>query len=172
MQIYVSRRFCTNSKSEISDPLHPSGRYDIPFGRSTVQASSVQMTRTFHPDLPLCREPSNCSSLHLSGRLSNTAGYLLVFDRLKDFFPKHRYGKTAATVRTMCVPVRTLSFIRQVVHTKFNHLDVSLHGLDAQASYMEIVCISSTIRTLSFMVWRLKAMIWKLCAAKVQPSRR
>jgi hypothetical protein len=28
------------------------------------KASSVQTTRTFHPNLPLCREASNCSSLH------------------------------------------------------------------------------------------------------------
>jgi hypothetical protein len=30
-----------------------------------------------------------------------------VFDQLWDFFPKYRYGKAAATVRTMCVPIRT-----------------------------------------------------------------
>jgi hypothetical protein len=35
----------------------------------------------------------------------------------------------------MCVPVQTLSFIRQVMHTKFNCSDVSLHGPDTQASY-------------------------------------
>jgi len=33
-----------------------------------------------------------------------------------------------------------MSSIRQVVHTKFNRPDVSLHGLDDQASYMEIAC--------------------------------
>jgi hypothetical protein len=88
----------------------------------------------------------------------------------KDFVPKHRYGKTAATVQTMCVPIRTLSFIRQVGHTKFNRPDVSLHGPDTQASYMEIACISSTVRTSAFMVQTLKALIWKLRAAKVQSS--
>jgi len=35
--------------------------------------------------------------------------------------------------------------IRQVVQKKFNCLDVRLHGPDAQAIYMEIVCISSTV---------------------------
>jgi hypothetical protein len=70
-----------------------------------------------------------------------------VFDKENDFVTKHRYGKTAATIRTMCVLVGMLSLIRQVVHTKFNRSDVSLHGLDAQA------------------------LIWKLCAAEVQSSR-
>jgi len=91
------------------------------------------MTRTFYPDLPLCREALNCSRLHPSRHLSNTAGCLSVFDKENDFVPKHKYGKTAATVRTMRVPVWTLSLIKQVVHTKFNRLDVSLHGLKAQA---------------------------------------
>jgi hypothetical protein len=58
-----SRRFCTVYKSVKSDPLKPSGRRDILSERLTVQASSVRTTRTFHPDLPLCREASNCSSL-------------------------------------------------------------------------------------------------------------
>jgi hypothetical protein len=53
----TSRRFCTDFKSEKSDPLYPSGRRDIPSGRSTVQASSVWMMRTFCPDLPLCQLP-------------------------------------------------------------------------------------------------------------------
>jgi hypothetical protein len=65
------------------------------------QASSIWMTRTFRPDVPLCREPSNCSRLYPSGRLRNTYGRLSVFDKLRDFFPKHRYGKTIATARTM-----------------------------------------------------------------------
>jgi len=59
-----------------------------------------------------------------------------VFDKEKDFVPKHRYGKTAANVRAMCVPIRTLSLIRQVMQKKFNHPDVRLHGPDAQALYM------------------------------------
>jgi hypothetical protein len=172
IQSYCSRRFCSDSKSEKLDPLNPSGRHDIPSGRSTVQALSVQMARTFHPDLLLCREASNCSKFHPSGRLSNTSGHRSVFNQLWDFFPKHRYGKTAATVRTMCVPVWTFSFIRQVVHSKINRPDVTLHGSDAQASYMKIVCINSTIWTASFMVRTLQALIWKLCAAKVQSSGR
>jgi len=105
------------------------------------KASSVRKTRTFHPDLPLCREASNCSSLHPSRRFSSTSGRHSVFDQLWDFLPKHRYGKIAATVRTMWILVRTRSSIRQVAHSKFRRPVVSLHGPDARATYMEIVCI-------------------------------
>jgi hypothetical protein len=73
IQSYTSRRFCIDSKSEKSDPLHQARQHDFSSGRLTVQASSVQTTRTFHPDLPLCQEPSNCSWLHPSKCLSNTA---------------------------------------------------------------------------------------------------
>jgi len=126
--------------------------------------------RTFCLDLPLCQEASNCSSLHPFGRLSSTSGCCSVFDQLWDFFPKHRYGKTYATVRTICIPVLMHSFIRQVVHSKFNHPDDSIHGPNAHASYMEIACIRSTVRTTNVMARMHQALIWKLCAAKVWPS--
>jgi hypothetical protein len=38
------------------------------------RASSVRTTRTFHQDLPLCREALNCSSLHTSERFGSTSG--------------------------------------------------------------------------------------------------
>jgi hypothetical protein len=72
-----------------------------------TKASSVRTTRTSRPDLSLCREVLNYSSLHPSGRL-------LVFNKLKDFFPKYSYGKITATVQTTYIPVRTGSSIRQV----------------------------------------------------------
>jgi hypothetical protein len=37
IQSYTSRRFCTDSKLEKSNPLHLSRRRDIPFGCSTVK---------------------------------------------------------------------------------------------------------------------------------------
>jgi len=73
-------------------------------------------------------------------------------------FQKHSYRKTAATVWTMCFPVQTLSFVRQVVYSKFNRPDVSFHGPDAQASYMEIACISSTVQMTAFMVRTLQSL--------------
>jgi len=72
---------------------------------------------------------------------------------------RHSYGKMAATVWTMCDPVQTMFSIRQDVQTKFNHLDVSLHGSDDQASYMEIACTSSTVRTSALMVRTLQSLI-------------
>jgi hypothetical protein len=147
--------------------LHPSGRRDIPSGRSTVRPSSIQTTRTFYQDLPVCREASNRSKLHPSGRLSNMSGCRSLFDQLWDFFPKHRNGKIAATIRTMCVPFRALSFIKQVVHSTFNHQDLSPPGRDSQVSFMEIACISLTVQTSAFMVWTLQPLIWKLRAVKV-----
>jgi hypothetical protein len=59
----------------------------------------------------------------------------------------------------MWIPIRTLSSIRQVVHSKSRHLDVNLHGSDAQATYMEIACIRSTVRTTIPMAQTLEALI-------------
>jgi hypothetical protein len=131
------------------------------------KASSVQTTRTFRPDLPLCREASNCSSLDPSGRFSSTFGRHSVFDQLRDLFPKHINGKFTATVQTMWNPVQTRSFIRQVLHSKSKRPDASLHGLDARSSDMEIVCIRSTIRMTIPLVRTCEACIWKLLAAEV-----
>jgi len=128
--------------------------------------------RTFHLDLPLCREASNCSSLHPSGRFSSTSGRRPVFDQLWDFLPKHKNGKTVATIQTMWIPFRTRSFIRQVMQSKSRRPNVSLHGPDARASYMEIACIRSTVRTIDAMVQTPQALIWKLHVAKVRSSRR
>jgi len=110
--------------------------------------------------------------MHPSGRFSSTSGHLSVFDQLGDFFPNHIYGKIIATVRTMWIPVRTRSSIRQVAHSKFRRLDNGLHGPDPQASYMEITCIKFTVRTTDVMVRMRQAFIWKLRAAKVRPSKR
>jgi hypothetical protein len=62
---------------------------------------------------------------------------------------RHSYGKMAATVWMMCDPVRTMSSIRQVMHTKFNRPDISLQGPDAQSLIMEIAgSRSGTVWTL------------------------
>jgi hypothetical protein len=63
---------------------------------------------------------------------------------------RHSYGKTAATVRTMFS-------IRQ--DTKFNRPGVNLYGPDDQASYMEIACNSSTVRTSPFRVRTFQSLI-------------
>jgi hypothetical protein len=130
------------------------------------------MTRTSRLDLLLCREVSNCSNLHPSGRFSNTSERLSVFDKLQDFFPKHCYGNIVATVQTTWIPVQTRLSIRQVSHSKSRRPDASQHGPDAHASNMEIVYIKSTVRTTIPPVRTRESFIWKLLAAEVQPSRR
>jgi hypothetical protein len=101
--------------------------------KSQCSSASVQMMWLYHPDVIQCLTTIRVSA------------------------SRHSYGKTAATVRTMYDPVRTMSSIRQDVHTKFNRPDVSLHGPNDQASYMEIACTSSTVRTSTFRVRTLKA---------------
>jgi hypothetical protein len=93
-----------------------------------------------------------------------------MFDQLSDFFRKQRYGKTAATVRMMWIPIWTRSSIRQVAHSKIRRPDDGLHGLDARASYMEIASSKFTVRTTDVMVRTSQALIWKLRVAKVRPS--
>jgi hypothetical protein len=65
-----------------SCPIHqPSERRVKPSGRT----SDYSIIR---PDLPLCRETSNCSSLHLSGRFSSLSRRLSVFDQASGFLSK------------------------------------------------------------------------------------
>jgi hypothetical protein len=134
------------------------------------KASFVPTTRTLRPDLPLCQEASNCSSLHPSECFTSTSGRHSVFDQQWDLFPKHRYGKIAAIILTMWIPVWTRSSIRQVAHSKLRRPDGSIHGPDARATYMEIACIKSTIQTIIPFVRTHEALICKLGAAEVQPS--
>jgi hypothetical protein len=125
------------------------------------KVSSVRTTRTFCPDLPLCREVSNCSSLYPSRRFSSTSGRLSVFHKLQDLFPKHSYGKITATVQTTWIPIQTRLSIRQVSQFKSRRPDASQLGPDVRASDMEIPCIQSTVRTIILLVWMHEAFIWK-----------
>jgi hypothetical protein len=102
----ASRRFFTIYSQK---NLIPSSRQDDVIYRPDAhlsKASSVRMTRTFHPGLPLCQEALNRSNLHPSGRFSSMSGRHSEFDQLQDFFPKQRYGKIATTVQTTWIPVR------------------------------------------------------------------
>jgi len=130
---------------------HPSGRRGIPPGRSSVKASFVRTMRTFRLDAHQCLEALNSSRLHPSGRNGKSSGHSSEFEKIPVFqrirpdviqcltsirvsTSRHSYGKTAATVWTMCDPIRTRFSIRQDVHTKFNRPDIRLHGSDDQAS--------------------------------------
>jgi hypothetical protein len=179
LQLCSSRRFC-----EVFTDLFrfPVSRPDnVVFRLDAHQsATSVWTTRSFCPDAHQCLEASNSSRFHPSGRNGKSSGRSSEFEKtqcssasvrttwlyrpdaiqcltsIRVSDSRHSYRKTAATVRTMCDPVRTMFSIRQDMHTKFNRLDGSLHGPDDQASYMEIACTSSTVRTSAFKVRTLK----------------
>jgi hypothetical protein len=103
----------------------------------------------WRPDSHQCLEDSNYSSFHPSRRLINMSGHSSVFDKKSNFLLRHKYGKTAATVRTHQVYiVRTLSLIRKDVEKNCNRLDVRTTPSGRQS------------------------FIWKLYAAEVQPSGR
>jgi hypothetical protein len=103
--------------------------------RSQCSIASVRTTWLYHPDAIQCLTKIRVSA------------------------SRHNYGKTAATVRTMCDPVRTMSYIKQesayqvqpsgrqpswsgrssfiygnCVH-QFNRPDISLQGPDAPKPY-------------------------------------
>jgi len=108
--------------------------------------------------------------------------------RIRVSASRHSYGKTTASVRTMCDPVRTMSTIRQerayhvqpsgrqpswfgrssfiygnCVH-QFNRPDVSLQGPDAPSLIMVISCSRSlTVQTLG-QHRPDAALLWKLSA--------
>jgi hypothetical protein len=115
------------------------------------QTSIIRPEEVFIPSGPHIVSRSFCASLHPSGHFISMSGRLPVLDQFLISFQVPRKG-------------RSINRPDDVV----SRLDVSLHGPDAQASYMEIACISSTVRTSAFMVRTLKALIWKLRAAKVQ----
>jgi len=124
------------------------------------------------PNLSLCREASNSSSLHLSGRFSSPSGRLSVFDQASDFLSKIKYGKIAATIRTTWIPVRTHYFLRQVHNLNSTVRTPAYHGPDALMTDMEIACSRSPVRTVILLVRMCEACIRKLLAADVRPSGR
>jgi hypothetical protein len=66
----------------------------------------------------------------------------------------------------MAATVRTMFSTRQDVHTKFNRPDVSLHGPDDQASFMEIACTNSTVWTSPFRVRTLQSLIMVISSSQ------
>jgi hypothetical protein len=139
---------CHIVQTPICSKHHPSGCQELP----VRTFPSVEKFRTapacIHSDVSAtCPDNSQCST------------------KLQDFFPKHRYGKIAATVRTH-------SSIRQVSHSKSRRSDASQHGPDVRASDMEIACIKSIVQKIIPLVRTHKAFIWKLLAVEVRPSGR
>jgi hypothetical protein len=99
----------------------------------------------FRPDPPLYREASvpACICLDISAALSDASQYSTKLQILSKFI----YGKIAATIRTMWIPVRTRFSLRQELQFKFNRPNVCQHGPDARSTDMEIADSTSTVRT-------------------------
>jgi hypothetical protein len=143
---------------------------------------------TNRPDVLQSSRKSQCSSASVWTTWLYRSDAIQCLTRNKVFASRHSYGKTAATIRTMCDPVRTMSSIRQerayqvqpsgrqpswsgrssfiygnCVH-QFNRPDVSLHGPDAPSLIMVISCSrSATVRTLG-QHHPDAALLWKLSA--------
>jgi hypothetical protein len=84
---------------------------------------------------------------------------------------RHSYGKTVATVWTMCDPVRTMFSIRQDVH-QFNRPDISLKGPDAPSLIMVITCSQNAVNSDSTIQSEVRRHSSSLSAVRtIVPSR-
>jgi hypothetical protein len=137
---------CHTVWMHISLKHHPSGRREL----SVRTFPCVKKFRT----APACISPDVLATRPDDSQCSI---------KLRDFFPKHGYGKIAATVWT-------LSSIRQVSQFKSKRSDASQHGSDSRISDMEIACIKSIVQTTIPPVWMSEAFIRKLLATDVRPS--
>jgi hypothetical protein len=168
------RRFCTVYKSENLVPCQPSGWRGIPSGSPSVQSiirpdnenfpsrrpsvsrSFEQVQGCIRPDVMANRPDtlqssrrSQCSKAFVRATWLYRPDTIQCLTSIKVSSLRHSYGKTAATVWRMCDPVRTMSSIRQDVHTKFNRPNITLQGPNVQSLIMVITCSwSVTVRTL------------------------
>jgi hypothetical protein len=118
------------------------------------------------PDALQSSRRSQCSSASLRTTWLYRPNAIQCLTSIRVSDSRHSYGKTAVTFWTMCDPVRTMFSIRKDVHTKFNRSDGSLHGPDDQASYMEIACTSSTVRTSAFRVRTFQSLIMVMMCSR------
>jgi hypothetical protein len=97
----------TSQKNPV--PCQLSGRRVIPSGRPSVQSIIRPVDVDSRPDLPLCREASNCSSLHPSGRFSSLFGRHSVFDQsFRISFQNTNMGRSLQPSRRCGFPLDTL----------------------------------------------------------------
>jgi hypothetical protein len=146
---------------------HPSERRELSVRTSLYVLKLRTVQGCIRPDVMANRPAAiqssrriQCSSASVRTTWQYSPDAIQCLTSIRVSASRHSYGKTTTTIRTMCEPVWMMSSIRQVVHTKFNRSDVSLHGPNDQASYMEIACTSSTVRTSAFRVWTRKALLW------------
>jgi len=184
------RRFYRVCKAKNLVPCQPSGRPVIPSGRPAIQSTSrrnnvsycpdahqskasfVWTTRTFRPDLPLCREVSICYSLHTSGRFSSTSGQLSMFNKASAFLSKTQIWEDCcnrpndvdsspdALIHKACIVIQIQTSRRQSAWSEhlcirygncvlqINRLDDRSPSLDVRSLYMQITCSgSATVQT-------------------------
>jgi hypothetical protein len=114
--------------------------------------------RTFCPDLPLCREASNCSGLHPFGRFSSTSGRHSMFDQLWEDrcnLPDNMDSRPDALIHKACIAFKIQTSGRQsswsglvsirygnCVH-QINRPDDHPLVLDTRSLGMEITCSGS-----------------------------
>jgi hypothetical protein len=139
----LQRRLCAEFKVVSSVPLQPSGQRVILSGRRELSV------RTFLCVKKLRTVPSyirtDVSTARPDAVLCSISYWIF-------FFPKTQIWEDSYN-RSDDVYFRPDALIhKQVVHSKFRRPDVSLHGPDIQASYMEIKCSRSIIRTTTVMV--------------------
>jgi hypothetical protein len=141
-----------------------------------------------HPDALQSSRKSQCFNAFVRTTWLYRPDAIQYLTRIRVSASRHSYGKTAATVRTMCDPIQTMSSIRQerayqvqtsgrqpswsgrscfiygnYVH-QFNRPKVSLQGPDAPSLIMVILCSRSvTVRTLGQHCPNA-ALLWKLSA--------
>jgi hypothetical protein len=140
-----SRRFCTVYKLEKLDPFQPSGRRDIPSGRPTVQSNIRPDDENF---------PSGPSSVSRSFELFQLASIRTfqqhVWMTLSVQLDMGILSKTQIWEDRCNRPDDVDSHPNALIHNAsciFRRPDEIIHGSDSRATYMEIVCIKSTVRT-------------------------
>jgi len=118
LQLCSSRRFCEVLKDLFRFPV--SRPDDVVFRPDAHQsATSVRTTRSFRSDIMANRpdalqssRKSQCFSASVQTTWLYRPDAIQCLTRIMVSASRHSYGKTAATVRTMCDPVRTMSSIR------------------------------------------------------------
>jgi len=132
-----SERPCHPVRTLIFPLFHPSGG-------PIDQASFVRTTWIFFPEPSLYREASvpACIRPDVSAASPDAFQYSSELQILSKFI----YGKIAATVRTMWIPVQTRFSLRQESQFKYNRPDVCQHGPNVRAFDKEIAYSTSTVR--------------------------
>jgi hypothetical protein len=140
----IQEDFVQSSRQWSLSPLHLSGRHGIPSGRSSIKQHSSGR-RDLSVQTPICVQKLRTvpSCIHSDVSATRPDAFQCSTSKMISF-PKHRYGKTAGTVRT------TLLFHLNAILDKARHAeDFQLSGRQFTLSgrpvlIMKITCSKST----------------------------